>query len=114
MNNEEKDSFKQAVYDIVRTIPYGRATSYGAIAKAIGYPAFSRMVGHILAQCESHTNHLPAHRVVNSCGYLSGKAAFGPYGEMHKLLAAEGIVIENDRIKNWRKVFWDPLEEINI
>ncbi|NDV46533.1 MGMT family protein [Paludibacter sp. 221] len=114
MDKEEKEIFRQAVYDIVKTVPYGRATSYGAIAKAIGYPNFSRMVGHIMAECDSANNNIPAHRVVNSAGVLSGKEAFGTSAEMQQLLATEGIVVVNDKIKNWKKVFWNPLEEINI
>lgn len=114
MDKTEKEAFRQAVYDIVQTIPYGRATSYGAIAKAIGYPNFSRLVGHIMAECDSMKNNIPAYRVVNSSGFLSGKEAFGTDNEMQRLLASEGVKVVNDKIKNWKKVFWNPLEEINI
>lgn len=112
MANLDKDSFKQGVYDIVKYIPHGRATSYGAIAKAVGYPNLSRMVGKIMAGCSE--KNIPAHRVVNSQGILSGKDAFGSSGEMQKLLEAEGITVKNDRIENWKKVFWNPLEEIKL
>lgn len=112
MANLDKDSFKQGVYDIVKYIPCGRATSYGAIAKAVGYPNLSRMVGKIMAGCSE--KNIPAHRVVNSQGILSGKDAFGSSGEMQKLLEAEGITVRNDRIENWKKVFWNPLEEIKL
>ena len=114
MDNNELETIRLAVYDVVRTIPYGRATSYGAIAKAIGFSNYSRLVGHIMARCNSDENNIPAHRVVNSQGVLSGKDAFGLDNEMKKLLEAEGIAVVNDRIKDWRKVFWNPLEEINI
>ena len=114
MNQSEKEAFRQAIYDIVRTIPPGRATSYGAIAKAIGYPNFSRLVGRIMAECDSQENDIPAHRVVNSSGFLSGKEAFGSSDEMQQSLASEGITVGNDRIQNWKKVFWNPLDEINI
>lgn len=114
MTQAEKEEFVQAVYDIVRSIPFGRATSYGAIAKASGYANFSRLVGRVMAECDSQKNDIPAHRVVNSSGFLSGKEAFGANNEMQQLLAAEGIVVVNDKIKNWKKVFWNPLDEINV
>ncbi len=110
----EKEALREAVYEIVKTIPYGRATSYGAIAKAIGYSNLSRMVGKIMATCDSSANNIPAHRVVNSQGILSGKDAFGSSNEMKQLLEAEGILVVNDRIKNWKTVFWNPLEEITL
>ncbi|MBK5721054.1 MGMT family protein [Dysgonomonas sp. Marseille-P4677] len=114
MHHIDKEEFKQAVYEIVRIIPYGRATSYGAIAKAISYPNMSRMVGRIMGECDSSKNNIPAHRVVNSEGRLSGKAAFGNNGEMQKQLEAEGIIIVNDKIKHWKHIFWDPIEEIQL
>lgn len=108
----EKQAIREAVYEIVRTIPYGRATSYGAIAKAIGYPSLSRMVGKIMSKCDSRKNKIPAHRVVNSQGILTGSEAFGVSDTMQQLLEAEGIEVKNNRIKNWKKVFWNPLDEI--
>jgi methylated-DNA-protein-cysteine methyltransferase-like protein len=108
----EKESFKQAIYEIVKTIPKGRATSYGAIAKAVGYPHLSRMVGKVMGECDSRNSGIPAHRVVNSQGILSAKDAFGTSGEMQQLLESEGVTVVNDRIRNWKTVFWDPLKEI--
>jgi methylated-DNA-protein-cysteine methyltransferase-like protein len=105
-------ALRQAVYEIVQMVPRGKATTYGAIARAVGYPMHSRMVGRIMAACESAKNGIPAHRVVNSRGELSGKDAFGPSGEMQRLLESEGIKVENGRIANWRHVFWDPIREI--
>lgn len=110
----DKESLREAVYEIVRTIPYGRATSYGAIARAVGYPNLSRMVGKIMGECDSAHTGIPAHRVVNSQGILSGKWAFGFSGEMQQLLEAEGIQIKQDRIQNWKTVFWNPLHEITL
>lgn len=108
--------FSEAVYDIVRLIPPGRATSYGAIAHAVGHPAYSRLVGRVMGQCAGSDspadNGIPAHRVVNSQGELSGKAAFGPGDEMQRRLEAEGIRIINNRIQQWKTVFWDPLHEL--
>ena len=105
-------SLKTAVYDIVTLIPYGRATSYGAIAKAVGYPNWSRKVGKIMSECNSFETGIPAHRVVNSQGILTAGEAFGPNGEMKKLLEGEGISVVNNRIKNWKQVFWDPILEL--
>lgn len=114
MSQLDKENFTQGVYDVVKNIPHGRATSYGAIAKAIGYPNLSRMVGKIMGACDSALSGIPAHRVVNSQGVLSGKNAFGDSTEMQRLLELEGIVVINDRIKNWKTVFWDPMAELVI
>jgi len=111
MNDLEKEAFKQAVYDIVRLIPAGRVTSYGAIAKAVGFSNLSRLVGRVMSQCPSEAD-IPAHRVVNSQGFLSAKDAFGTSGEMQKRLESESIVVTNHRICNWEQVFWNPIKEI--
>lgn len=111
MSKLDKEDFIQGVRDIVRSIPYGRATSYGAIAKAVGYPNMSRMVGKMMGECSSGSD-IPAHRVVNSQGCLSGSLAFGNSGEMQRLLELEGIIVVNNRIKDWQSVFWSPIEEI--
>lgn len=114
MDKIDKEAFVQAVYDIVKTIPYGRATSYGAIAKAVGYYNMPRMVGKVMSECNSSETGIPAHRVVNSQGVLSGRDAFGGSSEMQELLESEDVVVVNNKIKNWKTVFWNPLEEINI
>ena len=114
MAHLDKEDFRRGVYDVVRSIPYGRATSYGAIAKAIGYPNMSRLVGRVMGECNFVISGIPAHRVVNSQGVLSAKEAFGNSNEMQKLLEEEGVNIINDRIINWKKVFWDPTEELTI
>lgn len=110
----DKETFIQAVYDIVIRIPQGRATSYGMIAKAVGFPNHSRLVGKVMKESGSSAIKLPAHRVVNSSGKLSGKEYFGDTREMQQLLEAEGITVENNQIKNWKKVLWDPLKEISL
>lgn len=112
MPDLDKEDFTQAVYQMVRYVPKGRATSYGAIARAIGYPNLSRLVGRVLGQIPSSESDIPAHRVVNSQGILSAKEAFGSPDRMQKLLEAEGVTIVNDRIQNWKTVFWNPLEEV--
>jgi methylated-DNA-protein-cysteine methyltransferase-like protein len=111
MNNSEKQAFRQVVYDIVRLIPAGRATSYGAIARAVGFPNLSRMVGKAMSQCPCGAK-IPAHRVVNSQGFLSAKNAFGISGEMQQRLEAEGVVVKNDKIQKWKTVFWNPTTEL--
>jgi methylated-DNA-protein-cysteine methyltransferase-like protein len=108
----EIGEFRELVFEIVGRIPKGRATSYGAIARSIGYPSHSRMVGKALA--DGSVRDVPAHRVVNSQGKLSGKDAFKTPDAMRMLLESEGVTVENNRIKNWRNVFWNPLLEIRL
>ncbi len=106
------DSFYDQVYEVVRLIPKGRVTSYGAIAKALGAAKSSRMVGHAMAYAGSSKPKVPAHRVVNSSGLLTGKFHFSPPSLMQDLLEKEGVKVENDKVKNFKKVFWDPLMEL--
>lgn len=110
----DKGDFSEAVYEMVRYVPYGRATSYGAIARAIGCPNMSRMVGKILGGVSSAGMDVPAYRVVNSQGVLSGKEAFRTPTEMQELLEGEGIVVVNNKIRDWKTVFWNPIEEIQF
>ena len=112
LSKPEKDALTQAVYDIVSRIPFGRVTSYGAIAEAVGYPNLSRMIGRIMKGSGNYKEKLPCHRVVNSQGFLSGKEGFGHSGQMQKLLEAEGIIIKDDKILNRKEVFWYPMKEI--
>lgn len=112
MTESEIISLRQGVYEIVKCIPSGRATSYGAIAKAAGYANLSRMVGRIMGSCNDKS--IPAHRVVNSQGILSGRDAFGSSGEMQKLLEQEGVKVVNNRISDWKNIFWNPIEEIQL
>lgn len=114
MSEPQDPSFFDLVYQVVREIPEGRATSYGAIAKYLGAGKSSRMVGWAMNSCHSVIPAVPAHRVVNRLGILSGKAHFGPGDVMKKLLEAEGIVVENDKIQNFSAVFWDPGKELNV
>lgn len=106
-----RDEFIEAVHEVVKMIPSGRATSYGLIAKAIGCPTMQRKVGKVLSTTHSSLD-IPAHRVVNSQGILSGRAAFSNLNEMQERLESEGIVVVNNKIKNWKSVCWNPLEEI--
>lgn len=102
-------NFYEQVFELVRLIPAGRVTSYGAIAKGLGAAKSSRMVGH--AMNYSHTAHpkVPAHRVVNSSGLLTGKFHFNPPELMAELLKKEGVEVKNDKVVQFRKVFWDPM-----
>lgn len=107
-----KDSFFESVYEVVRLIPKGRATSYGAIAAYLGTKLSARMVGWAMNAAGNVTPSVPAHRVVNRNGMLSGKHHFPEPGLMEKLLKKEGIKIKNDTIVDFEKVFWDPSREL--
>ncbi len=103
------EDFYQRVYAVVRQIPPGRATSYGAIARAVGADGAARTVGY--AMNASHTDPtVPAHRVVNRNGLLTGKFHFGSLNAMQQQLEAEGVRVENDAIQDWGRVFWDPAD----
>ncbi|WP_410221873.1 MGMT family protein [Pedobacter sp.] len=105
-------NFYEQVFEVVRLVPKGRVTSYGAIAKALGVASSSRMVGHAMSYAGMSQPKVPAHRVVNSAGLLTGKFHFSPPSLMEELLTAEGIIVEKDKVKNFKKVFWDPLKEL--
>ncbi len=104
------EGFFEQVYAIVRLIPEGRATSYGAIARAIGSPQAGRMVGWAMNKTFSAEHFLPVHRVVNRNGQLTGKVHFAGPNIMQELLESEGIRVENDQIVDFDTVFWDPME----
>ena len=112
-NHQKKnENFFLKVYQTTQQIPFGRVTSYGAIARFIGSPGASRMVGWALNNCHTFDEPIPAHRVVNRNGILSGKHHFRHENLMQELLESEGIVVENDRIKDFSKLFWDPSSEL--
>ena len=100
------------VYEVVRLIPFGRVTSYGAIAEYLGSKGSARMVGWAMNQSHSSIKNIPAHRVVNRNGMLTGKHHFGGPLIMQQLLESEGIQVINDAIVDFEKVFWDPSEEL--
>lgn len=110
MKNEK--SFFERVYEIARQIPYGRVTTYGAIAKYISAGSAARMVGWAMNNSHHQSDFIPAHRVVNRSGVLTGKHHFGNTNTMKQLLENEGIHIEDDQIINFEKHFWDPLKEL--
>ena len=107
-------SFFEKVYAVVVLIPHGRVTSYGAIARYLGTGGSSRMVGWAMNASHDMLQHIPAHRVVNRNGLLTGKHHFGGQDTMEQLLASEGIVVENDQIVNFNFVFWDPSKELEL
>lgn len=107
-----EEGFFERVYQVARLIPPGRVTSYGAIAKYLGTARSARMVGWAMNNCHTHSNYVPAHRVVNRIGLLSGKMHFGNSSTMQQLLENEGAIIKNDRILNFREMFWDPAIEL--
>lgn len=111
MKKSNEDFFGK-VYQLVAKIPAGRVTSYGAIARHIGAPGAARMVGWALNGSHRLSEFLPAHRVVNRQGLLTGKHHFQGQNLMQELLENEGAVIEEDRILNFRELFWDPNEEL--
>lgn len=106
-------SFFEKVYQVVMLIPKGRATSYGAIAQYLGAAKSARMVGWAMNASKMKLDKIPAHRVVNRNGILSGKAHFGDTRFMQAALEAEGIKVVDDKIQDWGKVFWDPAIELN-
>ncbi len=108
----EETHFFERVYEIVRLIPPGRITSYGAIARYLGTGRSARMVGWALNASHAAHPYVPAHRVVNRNGMLTGKHHFGTPSLMQQLLENEGIMVENDRIINFSEKFWDPLKEL--
>ena len=104
-------SFFLKVYEVVRQIPEGKVTSYGAIAKYLGSPQSSRMVGWAMNAAHSLAD-VPAHRVVNRKGLLTGKHHFGGGTIMQQLLENEGVQIKEDQIQDLEKHFWDPLKSL--
>lgn len=107
-----ENDFFSMVYEVTKLIPYGRVTSYGAIARYLGSGRSARMVGWALNVSHGNSGFIPAHRVVNRNGILTGKHHFGNSSTMEQLLANEGFIIEEDRIVNFRERFWDPLTEL--
>jgi methylated-DNA-protein-cysteine methyltransferase-like protein len=105
-------SFFEKVYDVVRLIPYGRVTSYGAIAAYLGTKGSARMVGWAMNASHSAKENVPAHRVVNRNGLLTGKHHFGTPTIMQQLLESEGIVVIDDQVQDFEKIFWDPLLDL--
>jgi methylated-DNA-protein-cysteine methyltransferase-like protein len=111
---EKHQDFFQDVFEVVRLIPKGRVTSYGAIAKYLGTARSSRMVGWAMNAAHSQKKSVPAHRVVNRNGELTGKHHFTTSTLMKELLEKEGVKVVKDKVKNFSKHFWDPMKELEL
>lgn len=103
-----EEGFFEKVYEVTRLIPYGRVTSYGAIAEYIAGKGSARMVGWALNKCSLQNPPVPAHRVVNRNGLLTGNSHFANSKTMQELLEAEGITIENNAVVDFNRYFWKP------
>lgn len=112
LTKESQDSFFERVYQIVMLVPPGRVTTYGAIARCTGSPQASRMVGWAMNASHLHPGTVPAHRVVNRNGVLTGKHHFRHSNLMQELLESEGVMVENDHVVDFDKLFWDPYKEL--
>lgn len=110
----ENSDFFQLVYQVAREIPYGRVTSYGAIAAYLGAKRSSRMVGWAMNNAHHQQPPVPAHRVVNRNGQLTGKNHFETPITMQILLEQEGVVVKNDQIQNFDTLFWNPMKELEL
>lgn len=113
-SGKREESFFELVYEVARQIPKGRVTSYGAIAACLGTKLSARMVGWAMNGAGRVKPKVPAHRVVNRKGMLSGKHHFKTPNAMENLLKKEGIKVKNDTVVDFDKKFWDPAEELGL
>jgi methylated-DNA-protein-cysteine methyltransferase related protein len=113
-SGKKDESFFELVYEVVRQIPKGRVTSYGAIAAALGTKLSARMVGWAMNGSHRVRPKVPAHRVVNRQGLLTGKIHFDDPEQMQKLLEKEGIKVVDDQVQDFEKRFWDPVKELGL
>lgn len=109
---KESLNFFEKVHEVAKLIPYGKVTSYGAIAKYLGAAKSARMVGWAM-NVSHNNNEIPAHRVVNQKGLLTGKHHFDGTNLMQQLLESEGVIIKNYQIQHLETVFWDPSKELS-
>jgi methylated-DNA-protein-cysteine methyltransferase-like protein len=107
-------TFYDRVYEVARLIPTGRVTSYGAIAEYLGTKGSARMVGYAMNASGTATPRVPAHRVVNRYGMLSGKSHFPTPNLMEEMLKSEGVDVEDNVVKNFSSLFWDPNKELAL
>ena len=116
MSKKEKnnDDIYVAIYELVRSIPKGRVSSYGAIAAGVGLRSGARMVGYALKHCSHIKPKVPAHRVVNSNGLLTGKHMFSPPEKMQQLLEKEGVQVKDDKVVAFLRLLWEPLNEMDM
>ena len=114
LNILKERNFFEDVFAVVRLIPKGRVTNYGSIAKYLGSGLSSRMVGWAMNASHDVKPKVPAQRVVNRNGLLTGKFHFKTPSTMQELLEKEGIQVKNDKVVNFKEVFWDPLKELDL
>lgn len=114
MKSNKSTGFFERVYKVVLLIPYGRVSTYGAIASYVGSPGAARMVGWAMNQSHTQEEFIPAHRVVNRAGLLTGKHHFQGKNLMQELLENEGVQIVENRIVNFADIFWDPVLELGL
>lgn len=113
-SGKKDESFFEQVFDVVRLIPKGRVTSYGAIAAALGTKLSARMVGWAMNASHITKPKVPAHRVVNRNGLLTGKMHFSYPEQMQELLQKEGVNVVDDKVQDFEKLFWNPAEELGL
>ena len=113
-SGKREENFFELVFEVTRQIPTGRVTSYGAIAACLGTKSSARMVGWAMNGCHRVKPKVPAHRVVNRNGMLTGKFHFSPPELMEQLLKKEGINVKNDQVQDFKNLFWDPMEELGF
>ena len=113
-SGRKDETFFELVYEVVRHIPNGRVTSYGAIAACLGAKSSARMVGWAMNGAHNSKPKVPAHRVVNRNGMLTGKAHFSTPTQMEELLLKEKIKVEKDTVVDFEKLFWDPYKELGL
>lgn len=113
-SGKKDESFFELVFYMARQIPKGRVTSYGAIAAALGAKSSARMVGWAMNGSFRVTPKIPAHRVVNRQGLLTGKIHFDYPEKMQELLEKEGVKVVNDQVQDFEKKFWDPVKELGF
>ncbi len=109
---KKENDFFELVYKLTKSIPEGRVSTYGAIARCIGSPGASRMVGWALNNCHAKEEFIPAHRVVNRKGILTGKHHFRHPELMQELLESEGVLVINDQITDFENRFWNPCSDL--
>jgi methylated-DNA-protein-cysteine methyltransferase-like protein len=113
-SGKKDETFFELVFDVVRQIPRGRVTSYGAVAAALGARSSARMVGWAMNGSHRVRPKVPAHRVVNRQGLLTGKIHFSPPEAMQQLLEKEGVKVADDKVVDFAKKFWDPSRELGL
>ena len=109
---KDKENIYEVIYDVVRAVPKGRVTTYGAVAAAIGAKSGARLVGYAMNNCAGLKPAVPAHRVVNRNGMLTGKHHFDPPEKMEQLLKKEGVKVKDDMVVNFEQLLWDPVKEL--